>query len=598
MAACESGVVDNLMTLKPDHPRLLIGKDEIKRIRKIVDTNADAGLLMENLKHKAEQYLKEPTVPFIPSDDGNFLKVSRTALKRISTLAGLYLISRDRRYFEKARDELVAIASLKDWNPAHFLDVAEMTCAMAIGYDWLFDELSREEKRVIKTAIVNCGIKAGLNQFKTHKWWTCTPYNWNIVCNGGLLVGALAVADEEPELANRVINCARMSVPYAMASFEPDGGWPEGPSYWCYCTRYAMFMLASLDSALGHDFGWLESPGFSSTGDFRIHVTSPAGEYFNFADSSSKMRKAPQMFWLAEKFNKPVYAYSEMKTAKALTDIFHLLYFPSRIKTYREIQMKKAALFKGINTGFYRSSWEDPNALFLGFKGGSNCVGHAHLDLGTFVLDWFSKRWAVELGPDNYSLPGYFDRGRWNYFRLKTEGQNCLVIDGENQNVDAVAPVVQFKQKEGFLARVDLSQAYEKQVEFATRTFRVSKGKQGIYPSITVTDRLKLKGPKELSWNMFTKADASISDDGKSVCLSYPDVKEKVLLYLNKPETARFSTALIQLSKPERDLSSTTRISITLKNADGLTEIQVRVEARVEAQAETQVDARTNLDKL
>ena len=30
---------------------------------------------------------------------------------------------------------MLAIAQFADWNPSHFLDVAEMTMGMAIGYD-------------------------------------------------------------------------------------------------------------------------------------------------------------------------------------------------------------------------------------------------------------------------------------------------------------------------------------------------------------------------------------------------------------------------------------------------------------------------------
>jgi len=35
----------------------------------------------------------------------------------------------------------LAAARFGDWNPKHFLDVAEMTFALAIWYDWLFDQL-------------------------------------------------------------------------------------------------------------------------------------------------------------------------------------------------------------------------------------------------------------------------------------------------------------------------------------------------------------------------------------------------------------------------------------------------------------------------
>ena len=59
-----------------------------------------------------------------------------------------------------------------------------------------------------------------------------------------------------------------------MASFAPDGGWPEGPGYWDYATQYNVFYLAALETALGTDFGLDKTPGFADTGNFRIQLSS------------------------------------------------------------------------------------------------------------------------------------------------------------------------------------------------------------------------------------------------------------------------------------------------------------------------------------
>ena len=46
----------------------------------------------------------------------------------------------------------------KDWNPARFLDTAEMTHAFAIGYDWLWHEWMPEQRDVLHQAIVKLSI--------------------------------------------------------------------------------------------------------------------------------------------------------------------------------------------------------------------------------------------------------------------------------------------------------------------------------------------------------------------------------------------------------------------------------------------------------
>src|SRR5581483_10198569 len=90
-------------------------------------------------------------------------------------------------------------------------------------------------------------------------------------------------------------------------------------------------------------------------------------------------------------------------------------------------------------------SWTDPNATYVACKGGSNQAHHGHLDLGTFVLDAQGQRWGMALGADDYNLPEYFGNKRFSYYRCSTRGQNTITLDNENQNTNAIAPIVGFK---------------------------------------------------------------------------------------------------------------------------------------------------------
>ncbi|MDQ3815959.1 MAG: hypothetical protein M3347_18775, partial [Armatimonadota bacterium] len=44
------------------------------------------------------------------------------------------------------------------------------------------------------------------------------------------------------------------------------------------------------------------------------------------------------------------------------------------------------AHLRGADVVFFRSSWTDPKAISIGFKGGDNKANAPHLNLGTFVL--------------------------------------------------------------------------------------------------------------------------------------------------------------------------------------------------------------------
>ncbi|NJK99000.1 MAG: heparinase, partial [Bacteroidales bacterium] len=43
-----------------------------------------------------------------------------------------------------------------------------------------------------------------------------------------------------------------------------------------------------------------------------------------------------------------------------------------------------------------RTSWNDPNAIYVGFKAGSPSVNHGHMDIGSFIMEADGVRWASD----------------------------------------------------------------------------------------------------------------------------------------------------------------------------------------------------------
>ncbi len=63
---------------------------------------------------------------------------------RIATNAGLFRLDGDPEKRDRAREELLAAAAFADWNEGFDLGTAELTFAVALGYDWLYDVLTPE----------------------------------------------------------------------------------------------------------------------------------------------------------------------------------------------------------------------------------------------------------------------------------------------------------------------------------------------------------------------------------------------------------------------------------------------------------------------
>lgn len=532
--------------LRSEHPRLLASKGDFDKINSLNQSNNPIiQSWITNLHQQALNLLNtEPSKYEIP-DGLRLLETSRRVLSRVYTLALLYRLEKDQRFADRAWHELEAAANFKDWNPRHFLDTAEMTHAFAIGYDWLYDAWSPEQRMTLRQAMIEKAFKPALELYRSQKGFTRMKHNWNQVCNGGIGMGALALAGEEPSTAE-ILSDAIQSLPLAMAEFGPDGAWKEGPGYWNYATSYNVVFLAALETALGSDMGLSKIKGFSETGFFPIYLTGPLGRTFNYADGGDRSIHAPQLFWLAKKFQDPVLAWFEMQgRSPAPLDLLWLASVISKDQSAgilngagpRTSTLPLNRYFRGAEVATLRSEWENPKALFAGLKAGDNKANHSHLDLGDFVLDAAGIRWAIDLGSDDYNLPGYFGNKRWSYYRLRAEGQNTLVLNpdsGPDQDPNARASVIKFQSMPNrAFAIADLSEAYRIHAKKVWRGLAMLDRQR-----ILLQDEIEAEKPVDAWWFMHTPAGILIEKDGRSALLQQVGTQMRAILL--SPPAASF----------------------------------------------------------
>ena len=186
----------------------------------------------------------------------------------------IYRLDKDSKTLNRINDEIKTVCAFEDWNPQHFLDIAEMSFAVALAVDWTGDALPKTTLSLAKTSLVEKGIKPSYNEGGQRMSWISGTNNWNSVCHGGMVAASLVVADIYPELAAKTISRALKMLPNSLEEYAPDGIYPEGPTYWGYGTSYAIIAANSLTTALGSDFGISKSPGFMQSANFRLLVTA------------------------------------------------------------------------------------------------------------------------------------------------------------------------------------------------------------------------------------------------------------------------------------------------------------------------------------
>jgi len=525
-AAVENAeVLRRVRELPPAHPRLFLpaGGEEAIRVRVASDPvwkNLQAGLLAEADRQLASKPVERVLI------GRRLLDKSRTALARVMHLGLAWRLTGEKKYLDRARAELLAVAAFADWNPKHFLDVGEMTAAVGIGYDWFYNALDEPARRTLREALVVKGLKTS----QTANAWMKATNNWNQVCNGGITIGALAVAESDAALAAELIARAVNTVPISMHEFSPDGAYPEGPGYWGYGTTFNVLLISALQSTLGTDFGLTQQPGFLATADYYLHVTGPSGYHFNYSDAGrGGQGVAAAMFWFAAQRKEPYLLWSEWPKIAAVakkssrggrdrTDPMIMLWLaPTQEKPAAPRALSWSA--GGVTpVAFHRSAWT-AEASYVAIKGGTPSASHAHMDVGAFVMDADGVRWADDLGMQDYNsiesqgidLWGKGqDADRWKIFRLGTSAHSVLMVDGQQQRYSGKAPIVLAKPGRTV---VNLDGIYQGQLASARRGVELQSDR-----SVVVQDEVKALGKTaNVRWAMVTRAEVKLDGAGHAL---------------------------------------------------------------------------------
>ncbi len=462
----------------PPHPRLWMPAAAEASVRRSIQSDPLAARLHQSILAEADRILKARTCRYEIPDGKRLLAESRLALHNISHCTWAWRIAGNESHRLRAIAELEAACSLKDWNPSHFLDTAEMATAVAMGYDWLHASLTPDQRSMCERALIEKALTPAKSIFDRKSGWAKPGNNWSQVCGAGIALAAAAIADKNPALSEPLFQQGLQLVESCSKFYQPDGMYPEGPGYWHYGTNFHVMMLAAC-KPMGRSFQ--DDPILRQAGASIMHLTSPTRINFNFADGKpGRETPSPAQCWIASH-------YADKAQARHVRDLFARALDESKGKfkgdRYAPLSilwlpadpgpcdLPHAAAFHGEQAmALFRTSWK-PDAAWFAIKGGTAAASHGHMDVGCFVFDAHGERWIHDLGAENYNLPGYFGKQRWTYYRLQNRSHNTLEIAGRLQNPKSKpCPLLSTSRSGPILeAAFDLSDAY---LDSAARVIR------------------------------------------------------------------------------------------------------------------------------
>lgn len=519
-----------------EHPRLFATTERWGEIAQAIKTDDVARQLAAVITAQADGMLTEPLVK-LEKQGRRLLTPIRQVQGRVITLAMAARLTGDARYATRAIEEMRALASLADWNPSHFLDAAEATLAIAVGYDWLYDGLSAADRSLFEDAIIDKGLRPSFPPAgEKDQFWVRGRNNWNQVCHGGLTIGALAVAERAPELSASVVERAVADLRFGAAAYAPDGVYPEGAGYWQYGTSFHVAMVAALESAMGSRFKLDEFEGFRQSATYIQQMLTPTDGVFNYSDNGPRRGFYSPLFWFARAAGNAALVEVELNRLRSVpaTDAQWKrgeMLFPLALIWWNPAMRRDTTtaplswLGRGqVPVAVHRSAWGDRNASFVAIKGGSPSASHGHMDVGSFILESDGVRWAVDLGAQDYNSlesvgvkiwNGAQDGQRWQVFVLGVESHNILRFNDGPQLVKGSAEIVRFSADGSNPHSIcDLTPVYANEVADAQRGVSLRADRR-----VLIQDEWTARAdrPANVAFQWMTLADVQI--DGRSVTL-------------------------------------------------------------------------------
>jgi hypothetical protein len=591
------------------HPRLMLSIAEINRMANEITTGTPQYSATQAARWTAIKSvaMTDLSAAVINPETGpgqansNYINAARELQDRIYYMSLFYLIDSqinptDTSNLNLALSRIYAeLQSAQQWGSTNwaeyqFLDLPEISHAFAIAYDWCYGAWSGTAApsgvtapsgalTLILNAISTQGLAKGVAAYTANDNYITgiNDGNWCIVCDSGLTFSALAILGDEtsnpqaPTLLNDIMPIFTKSTCSSMAEWGPDGGWPEGPCYWSFAARYLTTFMSCLETSAGTCYGIDNLSGIANIGAFPLYYMSPLNENYGFSDEESSAGSTdfiPGQQYLGVRYNQPVYSDVE-NSSNYPTDM--VWWDPRTGYTPASVGAPTSAYFQTSGVSLMRTAWNNVNASFIGTKGGYNAAvtpygsGHEDMELGGFVYDALGVRWAVDLSRDSYGLPNYFDINpwdtvnRWQYYRMRAEGNNTLVINPTSdggQYYGGTAPLASVPNP--FLSNstvqqtiFDMTTAYSKlnptssggtpaatPVTKALRGFRLVDGVMQMQDEVTSSSAV------DLNWFMHTDSTITISTDKKTVTLTPTkgNLNSRLQMTMQSPSGATFKS--------------------------------------------------------
>lgn len=552
---------DNVLA---EHPRIVLDKADFDLHRQHYKAQDDVIFtgMVDTQISTANGYCKENQwqVPYAWDDAMRTLsKISNNLINRFTAWGYAYQITGDQKYVDAAYKLFQMIDTYPDFNTSHIIDTGDDAFALAIGFDWLYDGYTPEQREFVQSVVDKClqTLASGLygrltsNSSGTQYWGAFKGMsNYNSIIDGGVLSASLATLEYNTPQKLTYIKDASRSIEYSMQMLTPHGGWNEAVGYWSYAMRYIGLAGSMLENAFGSSYGLMDGQGMSNTVNYTLACLGVGGVN-NYGDCGNGVTTSyNNYFYLGKRTGNDIAVKMRrddlMKSKGKTGGFYDVMYYDFESVKFDSIDglfdnYDPLLLTRGTEVVSIRDSYDfEKMQTYFSTHFGTTDGYHQHDDCGTFVLDLMGERWAYDLGSENYNLINELRYNQLDLIRYKAEGHNMLILNPEAHGKEYVTkrgvfvPVARAEaNKYGGYVTADMTEVYDE----------VTKMNMGYYvgdnmQSLTYQSEFTLPTNQTAYWSMWTKADITI--DGNMVFLSQNGKSVKIEFLTKNGSNARW----------------------------------------------------------
>ncbi|MFN8486558.1 MAG: DUF4962 domain-containing protein [Caldilineaceae bacterium] len=460
--ACNGVTVQAQAPTAPDHPRLFFNTQDVMVLRKQAATTHRPIWL--SIKEFVDASLNQP-LPVTPPQT-QVEDTFRNLGNQLIPFAFACVISGETNYCNFAKQYLLAYMAWPNWdlNDQRDLGLAHMLIGSALAYDWLYPQLTPQERTLVSQRLAYWTEK--LYQASTastyvgswHNWWRQSyAQNHSWTNSSALGLASLALLNENPK-ANTWLDEAtqQMQRVQSLLNGIQDGSWHEGIQYQTYGLTMALPFLVNLRRNLGIDL--LPHTYLQHYTDWGLYNHLP-GTYdsilaygdFEWSWDNSYQRQNIYRFiageygdqhaeWLAQQI---IQADPRAGTLwSAPWYVLEFFYYKPALTPQAPANLDLTHVFPDLAAVVWRAGWQQ-NDLVFALKTSAYGGRYALATFGQGVYPWDKPCTACQLNAahdhDDSNSFYLWRGGRWLAPEVVGTGayatslHNTLLIDGQGQ---------------------------------------------------------------------------------------------------------------------------------------------------------------------